>query len=68
MLQHLLRVARRHRADSVFLEVRPSNHAALRLYHSAGFNEVGRRIGYYPAPKGREDAVILARTLLDAKP
>ena len=44
----------------VFLEVRPSNFKAIRLYESLGFNEVGRRKGYYPAEKSREDALVLA--------
>jgi ribosomal-protein-alanine N-acetyltransferase len=42
----------------VFLEVRPSNTPALALYHSEGFNEIGRRPRYYPAAQGREDAVM----------
>lgn len=63
MLDHLLAIARDHYADTVFLEVRPSNRAAKRLYEKAGFNEVGLRSNYYPAFDGREDAIILARTL-----
>ncbi len=47
-------------ADMVFLEVRPSNTAALRLYASLGFNEIGLRRNYYPAARGREDALVLA--------
>lgn len=45
----------------VFLEVRVSNAAARRLYATAGFEEVGRRPGYYHRP--REDALVLARTV-----
>lgn len=52
--------ARRLGADMMFLEVRPSNHSARKLYESLGFNEVGMRAGYYPARNGREDALILA--------
>ena len=40
----------RHRdasAEAVLLEVRASNQAALQLYHSFGFEEVGLRRGYY---------------------
>lgn len=64
MLHYLLDLARRHRADTAFLEVRPSNGAALRLYNRAGFTEVGMRRRYYPATDGREDALILAKSLL----
>jgi ribosomal-protein-alanine N-acetyltransferase len=64
MLHYLLDLARKHRADTAFLEVRPSNGAALRLYNRAGFTEVGMRRRYYPATGGREDALILARSLL----
>ena len=39
------------------LEVRPSNAPALALYHSLGFQQVGRRPGYYQKPK--EDALLL---------
>jgi [SSU ribosomal protein S18P]-alanine acetyltransferase (EC 2.3.1.128) len=37
---------------------------ALALYRSEGFCEVGRRRHYYPAPQGREDALILAVELM----
>ncbi len=63
MLDHLINLARKHRAETALLEVRPSNRAALALYHRAGFGEVGIRREYYPAAKGREDALILARDL-----
>ncbi|MDH3872470.1 MAG: ribosomal-protein-alanine N-acetyltransferase, partial [Gammaproteobacteria bacterium] len=56
-------VARRHGAEVVFLEVRPSNRAALALYGKNGFNELGVRKDYYPTEGGREDALILARVL-----
>jgi [ribosomal protein S18]-alanine N-acetyltransferase len=46
-----------------FLEVRPSNTTAIRLYQSMGFEQVGMRRGYYQAPGGREDAAVLKRVL-----
>jgi ribosomal-protein-alanine N-acetyltransferase len=46
-----------------FLEVRPSNTAAARLYDSLGFEQVGVRRGYYQATNGREDAAVLRRIL-----
>jgi ribosomal-protein-alanine N-acetyltransferase len=49
--------------DKVFLEVRPSNDVALRLYASVGFEQIGIRPAYYQAERGREDAVILSANL-----
>jgi ribosomal-protein-alanine N-acetyltransferase len=43
----------------VFLEVRASNAAAIRLYEGNGFDTVGRRVNYYPAADGREDALVM---------
>lgn len=63
MLRHLIAIARRHDAEVVFLEVRPSNASARNLYASEGFNELGTRRDYYPKGGGREDALILARAL-----
>jgi ribosomal-protein-alanine N-acetyltransferase len=65
LMQFLLEAARHHGADTAFLEVRPSNRIALRLYDTMGFNQVGLRRGYYPSDKGREDAIIMARSLDD---
>lgn len=63
MLEHLLETARADTVQTVFLEVRPSNGVAIQLYQSAGFCEVGRRRGYYPAVGGREDALVMAKEL-----
>ena len=46
-----------------FLEVRPSNTSAIRLYLSLGFEQVGMRRGYYQAVGGREDAAVLKLAL-----
>lgn len=51
------------RARTVFLEVRASNDTAIQLYETLGFNQVGIRPGYYPAKKGREDALLYALEL-----
>ncbi|GAB4351718.1 MAG: ribosomal protein S18-alanine N-acetyltransferase [Gammaproteobacteria bacterium] len=63
VLAKMLAHARQQGADSAFLEVRPSNLPALRLYRHFGFNEVGIRRRYYPAPNSREDAIIMALSL-----
>ena len=69
MLLYLLDRARGAGMNEAFLEVRPSNTAAARLYHSLGFEQVGIRRGYYQATVGREDAAVLRRILSpDAKP
>ncbi len=45
--------------EEIWLEVRESNKNAYHLYESLGFNEINRRVGYYPAPQGREDALVM---------
>ncbi|MGF1547028.1 MAG: ribosomal protein S18-alanine N-acetyltransferase [Thiotrichales bacterium] len=68
LLEHVLVHAQVLGAQMLFLEVRPSNRAAQRLYLRYGFNEIGRRRNYYPAAKGREDALVMAKQLdLDAQ-
>lgn len=65
LLNRMVDLARWHQVERIFLEVRPSNGAAIALYHRAGFCEIGHRPNYYPA-KGtrREDAIVMARELL----
>jgi ribosomal-protein-alanine N-acetyltransferase len=63
LLEHCLARARDHHADSVFLEVRPSNTAGIGLYHSSGFVDLAVRRDYYPARDGREDALIMKKDL-----
>ena len=45
----------------IFLECRPSNKSALKLYLSEGYNEIGIRKNYYPSKNGYEDAIMLAK-------
>ena len=63
LLNALLFKAEDAAAKQVFLEVRPSNTAALALYRSMGFAQVGIRRSYYQAKDGRENAVILTLPL-----
>ncbi|MCY1344640.1 Ribosomal-protein-alanine acetyltransferase [compost metagenome] len=65
LLEHLMERARELQAGECFLEVRASNQSAYRLYERYGFNEIGRRRDYYPAVGGREDALVMACTLID---
>ena len=64
LMQRLIDLARWHRAERIFLEVRPSNARAIKLYDQLGFNEIGKRPNYYPAKRGREDAIVMALELL----
>lgn len=63
LMQHLIAVARDYKAEMMFLEVRPSNHGARRLYDDLGFNEIATRKNYYPARSGREDAILMGLSL-----
>ena len=64
LMKRLIDLARWHRAERIFLEVRPSNAHAIRIYDRLGFNEIGKRPNYYPSKRGREDAVVMAMELL----
>ena len=63
MLKFLVGQARDRHAHKMFLEVRPSNIAGRGLYRKFGFREIGTRRGYYPASRGREDAVVMELAL-----
>ena len=65
ILQHALDLARERKAESIYLEVRPTNQRAISIYQKAGFNEIGIRKGYYPAENGREDALVMALSFID---
>jgi len=56
LLQNALEHGRDQVAEAVFLEVRPSNQAAIELYEQSGFERVGVRKDYYPSIDRREDA------------
>jgi len=63
LLDAMVRTARDHGCVFISLEVRPSNPGAIRLYQKAGFREIALRKGYYPADRGREDALVMGRNL-----
>ena len=56
LVRAFIDVIQRRASESVFLEVRPSNVAALALYDGEGFSSVGRRPRYYG---DGEDALVL---------
>jgi ribosomal-protein-alanine N-acetyltransferase len=68
LLRQLLDLAVEAGVEDAFLEVRPSNLAAIRLYQSLGFVPVGVRRGYYQAAGGREDATVLRLDLQQLRP
>ena len=57
IVRSLLRHAKDAKLDSVSLEVRVSNTAAINLYKAAGFVEMGRRKAFYQKPT--EDALVM---------
>jgi [ribosomal protein S18]-alanine N-acetyltransferase len=63
LLREAAAVAASLGAHDLFLEVRPSNHAAQALYRRFGFRKVAVRPDYYPAHTGREDALVLTLPL-----
>jgi ribosomal-protein-alanine N-acetyltransferase len=64
LLISLLRDAVRCRCRTATLEVRAGNAPARRLYLELGFEEVGRRSGYYR--RENEDAVLMTLVLPDS--
>ncbi len=58
-LEWMAEVARGYGARTMLLEVRPSNDSAVRMYERYGFERIGVRRGYYPARRGREDALVM---------
>lgn len=64
LMAHLLTTGAEHGARIAYLEVRPSNAGALKLYIDLGFRHVGTRRAYYPACSGREDAFVLSLPLV----
>ena len=63
-LRFLVDRATNAKLDVIYLEVRPSNAAGLRLYERFGFKQLGVRKDYYPAMTGREDALFLGLNIV----
>ena len=64
LLDEMLFRARAASVREIFLEVRPSNVTAVRLYQKKGFHKVADRPAYYQARGGREDAAVYVRKLV----
>ena len=63
LLNGLISQAASAGAEVIFLEVRPANTTAIRLYEAMGFRQSGFRPGYYQAAVGREDALVMRRPM-----
>lgn len=64
LLQAFIERARLLGSERAFLEVAADNAPAIHLYTRAGFDQTGRRKGYYHRPDGtREDALVMALML-----
>ena len=61
LMEAVLRELHVRRAEALFLEVNEGNRAAMGLYGSLGFVEVGRRESYYPARNGEHAAALTMR-------
>lgn len=56
LIEALIVIAKEKKLTSLTLEVREHNEAAISLYEAMGFEQVGRRKGYY---EGKEDALLM---------
>ena len=65
LVESLIKEAKKLSLDSLILEVRVSNSAAIALYTKLGFVALGVRPGFYEAP--REDALMMRKTLSERK-
>ena len=63
LLEHFVHIGHDSDAQQMFLEVRPSNTSARRMYADYGFRDISVRRGYYPAAGGREDAILMGLML-----
>ncbi len=59
LLDYAVKTSRGKGLESLFLEVRSQNIAAIRLYRAYGFTEVGLRKNYYRDPV--DDAIIMLK-------
>ena len=59
LLDYSVKTSRGKGLESLFLEVRSQNYAAISLYRTYGFNEIGRRKNYYRDPT--DDAIVMLK-------
>lgn len=69
LLRAFLDEARDRGAQDAYLEVASDNPAAISLYATEGFQELGRRRGYFRRPDGeRLDALVMHKALAPGGP
>ena len=61
LMDTVLSLSELRKLETVYLEVRESNEAAKSMYGKYGFNEIGRRVGYYIKPV--EDSLTMAKKI-----
>jgi len=59
LLSFLKNYAKQREINSMFLEVRKSNQAAIALYQKFEFEQIGIRKKYYKTDSGQEDALMM---------
>jgi ribosomal-protein-alanine N-acetyltransferase len=64
LLQQCFKLVEQKDFDSVYIEVRPSNKAAIALYRKLGFHLIGTRPNYYP--ESNEDALVMKKMLKES--
>jgi len=60
LVNHLIDEAIAKKVELILLEVRASNHSAIRVYEKCGFIRDALRIGYY---QDGEDAILMSKTI-----
>ena len=63
LLEKIIYASEAMGSDQIFLEVRASNAAATSLYLDFGFKQIGVRKDYYRLPEGKEDALLMSKSL-----
>ncbi len=63
LLEKMIMAAEVMGTKKIFLEVRVSNIIAIDLYKASGFKEIGLRKNYYRIKDGREDAILMSKSL-----
>ena len=63
LLEKIIYASEAMGSNKIFLEVRASNVAATSLYLDFGFKQIGIRKDYYRLPEGKEDALLMSKSL-----